>query len=289
MRLDTLTDINGNTRAEFPALFEAIARYDGAIRQDYERFFEWLALIRQGQMAPFNKAIRFGLEDDLARAAGELAWSIKLPIWETLRAAHQSDTWAPDYMGCLKDFLPAQGRLKIFTLNYDLCVEDVGTRRGIDIVTGFRPNGGRWAPSRLDASTRGINLYKLHGSLNWTLNGNLAHPRLVENHPPNWDQEPELLLGPGSKLQHDEPFVTLYSNFHQALRWAKVCVVIGYSFRDNHIKVPLLEASRRGLMVIDVNPGNIETGFERYKRLPLSAKEAFERGAIQNAVGSAGS
>ncbi len=283
-RLPGLKDINGSTRAEFPALFDAIADHDGEVTKNYERFFEWLALMRQGQSDPFYKLVRFDLEQHLVTAAGELAWSIKGPIWEILRARHQGANYQPAYLAKLGDFLSARGRLKVFTLNYDLCVEDACSAQEIDVTTGFRPGGGRWTPSRFRAHTRGINLYKLHGSLNWTLGGDLSNPRLVENYPAQWESEPELLLGPGSKLQHDEPFVTLYSAFHNALRRAKVCVAVGYSFRDGHIKEPLCEASRRGLTVIDVNPASLETGFARYKKIPLGARDAFESGAIPDAI-----
>ncbi len=288
-RLPDLKDINGNTRSEFPALFDAVAHYDGEVTKNYERFFEWLALMCQGQKDPFYKLVRFHLDQHLVAAAGHLAWSIKLPIWEILRSRHQAAAYQPAYLAKLGDFLPPRGRLKVFTLNYDLCVEDACATREIDVITGFRPDGGRWAPSRFRTRTSGINLYKLHSSLNWTLDGNLSNPRLIEHYPPQWDREPELLLGPGLKLQHDDPFVTLYSEFHKALGRATICIAVGYSFRDGHIKDPLRDASRRGLTVIDVNPSSLETGFERYKRVSLCAREAFESGAILGAVRSVGS
>ena len=95
---------------------------------------------------------------------------------------------------------------------------------------------------------------------------------------------PELLLGPGPKLQHDDPYVTLYAKFHQAIRRAKVCVAIGYRFRDNHIKEPIRIASCRGMKVIDINPCPNEGIFDRYTKICKGAKEAFECGAILKAV-----
>lgn len=63
-----------------------------------------------------------------------------------------------------------------------------------------------------------------------------------------------------------------------------MCVAIGYSFRDDHIKAPLLEASQRGLTIIDVNPDSVVSGFARYRRIMLGAKKAFESGAILDAI-----
>lgn len=276
--------INGKTRPEFPKLFDAIVEHDPDVKDNYERFFEWLGLLGKVQRNPFRRALRVEIEPDLAAVVGELAFRIKLPIWEILRSRHHCATYRPDYLAKLGEFLPERGRLKAFTLNYDLSVEDACRAQGIDVITGFQPSTGRWNPSGFRARTRGINLYKLHGSLNWVLDDNLPDRRLIEYYPPQWDKEPELLLGPGVKLQHDDPFVTVYSEFHKALRRAKVCVVIGYSFRDDHIKEPLREASRRGMTIVDVNPLSIETGFENYKEVSLGAKEALESDAILDAT-----
>src|SRR6478672_2785894 len=72
-RLPDLKDINGRQRPEFPALFDAIARNDREVTRNYERFFEWLAMLVRGQRDPFNRIVRLDLGPDLAQAAGELA------------------------------------------------------------------------------------------------------------------------------------------------------------------------------------------------------------------------
>ncbi|MBY5868637.1 SIR2 family protein [Rhizobium leguminosarum] len=286
-RLPDIRDINGHTRAEFPALFNAIASHDDEVIENYERFFEWLSFIRQAQMGPFNKLTCFTLPPQLLTAAGELAFVIKKPVWEILRSQHQLPTYQPGYFARLRDFLPEHGRLKVFTTNYDLCVEDACRNQGIDVVTGFHPSTGQWTPSLFRNPGPGINLYKLHGSLNWNLGddgvdwGNCPP---VERYPPKWDQEPDLILGPGSKLQHDDPFVTLYAELHRAIRRAKVCVAIGHSFRDLHIKEPIRGASHRGMTVIDVNPSPCEWSFCHYTKIRMRAKEALESGKILQAI-----
>jgi SIR2-like domain len=139
---------------------------------------------------------------------------------------------------------PTEGRLKVFTTNYDLCIEDACRCQGIDVITGFQPSTGQWSPSVFQSVAPGINLYKLHGSLSWSyfsaVPPDSANQPLVESYPPQWNKEPELLLGPGLKLQHDDPFVTLYCEFHRAIRRAKVCVAIGYSFRDPTSESPFV-------------------------------------------------
>lgn len=244
-RLPDVRDINGARRAEFIDLFDALAEYEPEIRCNYERFFEWLSFLLQGQTGSFRKAVTFSLDQRLVDAVPYLVWSIKQPIWEILRSPHLCATYKPCYFARLGDFLPERGRLKVFTTNFDLCLEDACRSQGIDVITGFHPSTGQWSPSLFRSGAPGINLYKLHGSLNWGLSddvNDLENRPLIERYPPQWDKEPDLLLGPGSKLQHDDPFVTLYAEFHQAIRRAKVCVAIGYSFRDTHIKEPIRNA-----------------------------------------------
>jgi hypothetical protein len=98
--------LRGHARSEFPALFEAIARHDHEVTRNYEQFFEWLVLLRRGQMEPFRRLACFRLEPQLATAAGELAYVIKLPIWKTLRSRHQCATYRPGYLARLADFIP---------------------------------------------------------------------------------------------------------------------------------------------------------------------------------------
>jgi predicted nucleotidyltransferase len=58
---------------------------------------------------------------------------------------------------------------------------------------------------------------------------------LIESPPgqrPRPQQKPELVLGPGDKVQLDDPFLTLLYAFHKAIQQARICVVIGYGYGD---------------------------------------------------------
>ena len=85
-------------------------------------------------------------------------------------------------------------------------------------------------------------------------------------------------FGPGLKLQTDDPFVTMYYEFHQALRKAKVCVTVGFKYQDRHIAGPLSEAMKRGLTVVDVRPD--ASPREGHGWIPSNARSAFENGTI---------
>ena len=150
----------------------------------------------RGQMEPFSKLACFRLEQRLVTAAAELTFTIKLPIWRILRSRHQCATYQPGYFARLADFIPDKGCLQVFTTNYDLCIENACRAQGIDVITGFEPSTGRWNPSLFRSEVPGINLYKLHSSLNWSPDlKNLEIGALVERYPPQWDKEPNSFWG----------------------------------------------------------------------------------------------
>ena len=279
-----LKDETGHVRTEFPELFEIIANHDPQSRANYERFFEWIALVRKANEDPFHSLITFELPPHLAAAALTLPWVIADPIRDILSDCHRSQSYKPDYLAKLGDFIPEQGRLDVFTTNYDLCVEDACSKQNIDFTTGFCRETGEWSPSLFRTHEQGVNLHKMHGSLNWyQSDGVVGFPHEV--YPPVWNQRrrPELVLGPGLKLQHDEPFVALYSDFHRALRQAKVCVVIGCSLHDKHIRVPLKQATWRGVHLVNVGPQVPHTGSEdcmefkygHYRSISSNARDAL--------------
>jgi hypothetical protein len=68
-QLPYIRDINGERRTEFLDLFNALAEYEAGIRSNYERFFEWLHFLVQGQSGSFRKAVTFNLDQRLVDAA----------------------------------------------------------------------------------------------------------------------------------------------------------------------------------------------------------------------------
>jgi len=146
----------------------------------------------------------------------------------------------------------------------------------------------------------------LHGSLRWFGTRDLTRsdgqfqvhfeltevtPEEIRSLPSHLEvtSRPELILGPGSKVQVDDPYLTLLYEFHLALQQAKTCVVIGFSYGDEHIKTMLGRAFDNGLSILDVNPSNvIPSPFlgekERYYLLRKKAKEALEGKDLVNAI-----
>ena len=58
----------------------------------------------------------------------------------------------------------------------------------------------------------------------------------------------------------EDPYKTLYAQFHQAARRAKVIVVIGYAFHDKLVNREITTASRHAKVVV------VDPGIERYDK-----------------------
>lgn len=294
--LKALPDINGVKRLEFAQVFELIEMVDESAAENYERFFEWISLLCKVHTEPFRKLIHTDTQLVHDDAIGHLR-SIIGPEIASILCSYRPE---PSYLSQLGDFLPDEGRLKVFTLNYDCCVEDACREAEIDITTGFDPITKKWNPSVFETRIRGINLYKLHSSLRWLPvrdNRVLQHkftlmellPGEDRQLPDNIDvqKEPELILGPGNKLQYDDPFLSLFYEFRKSLFEAKYCVVIGFGYRDPHITKSIDDAIDEGLRVLDVNinsPNGRYLGNTHYRHLRSSAKMALLNKLISSEV-----
>lgn len=265
-RLPRLPDVNGNIRPEFAQLFDFIQQQDPSVAENYENFFKWINVLVNVQTDPFRNIIRLNLSAQLTGATHDIPFVIGRLVKELLGSRKTE----PGYLARLTDFVPTKGRLKVFSLNYDCCLEDACCATGFDVTTGFDPVTKKWNPSLFRLASKGINLYKLHGSLRWfpvRIKGVLVElkPEDRQHLPPDVDvaDEAELVLGPGHKIQADDPFLTLFYEFHTAIRQAKTCVVIGYGYGDKHINAVIKRGLEAGLSVIDVNPGGPSGQFQR--------------------------
>lgn len=147
--------------------------------------------------------------------------------------------------------------VRVFTLNYDICVEKALAGVDFSIELGF--NGDReWEASKFDANENadvGLYLYKLHGSIDWIRNINNGGALTVCDNPqPN----PELIFGTAAKLSSIDPYLFYVHelrkySLNEALRFI---VIIGYSFSDDYINGLIGQAITRSeyLKVLVVSP-----------------------------------
>ena len=150
-----------------------------------------------------------------------------------------------DYYSGLLRFQEEFGHaLQVFSLNYDLCVEKSCGYGAVQRGFARRVWDWRQFDEGPNEETR-IFLYKLHGSLDWSIaeDGTVSYSDSPSKIP---DDRVALIFGTSNKLQYVDPFLFLA---YQLRRWtieaARLVVTIGYGFMDDHINEILGQALRQ--------------------------------------------
>lgn len=272
----------------------------GRIGDDYEEIFWWLQTLFERPSLRKPLGIDPAVYADVYSKIRDESRDI---IAEYLAALEHSGGDVA-YLSRLAEFAKTDQAVSVFTLNYDTCVERACRNSGIPIVTGFDGadvHRRGWHPEtfRRELMRGGVHLYKLHGSLSWFG----SDPNTFEDlEPPDpgrkksrYDVRPQLILGPMSKVQSDDPFWWLLDQFYAALKRARTCVVIGFSGRDPHIAQRIAHERSLGLDVVEVGPAvqpirepnfpdahRFETG--TWVGIDSSASDALTSGRIHDAL-----
>lgn len=167
--------------------------------------------------------------------------SFREKILETLKNWVQlEDPKTADYYSGLKPVQRAlQFPLKVFSLNYDLCVEGL-EEPGFKVETGFSAVGNSpWEWKRFDetdpqAEYPEIYLYKMHGSINWKRDdaGNLicvSHSGKIR------PEQMQVIFGRDFKLEAADPYLFYAFEFRRCTLDARLILIVGYGFGDEHI------------------------------------------------------
>ena len=138
--------------------------------------------------------------------------------------------------------------LRVFTLNYDLCIErNIDKRhvhRGFQLLMPDR----KWDWKLFEDSAIDDNfpeahiiLYKLHGSIDWTRDnaGNLIY---LDESSQIDDDKLAIIFGTNYKLQYVDPFLFYAYEFRKFSLEAKAIICVGYGFADEHINGMIKQA-----------------------------------------------
>ena len=196
-----------------------------------------------------------GYRNDLLELAGADFSNVKQLIevienelagWVTLGSYKSAEYY--------KNFQKFQSQLnfaiRIFSLNYDLCLE-----KNVEckIETGFYEDqpwdGNRFLQNDDDDETA-IYLYKLHGSIYWQrINGQLC---VSEQSYIN----PDVIFGTDLKMQAIDPYLFYLYEFRKYVSSSELIVTIGYSYNDSHINDLISQAmiSNEKRVLINVSP-----------------------------------
>ena len=153
--------------------------------------------------------------------------------------------------------------MKLFTTNYDLCIETAGLRLGVVLIDGFshsaeqrfnRDHFDHDIVRRASSSTKvdyldGVfHLHKLHGSVDWRRRPDEVVIRSLED--PNVDRKPVLIYPRSSKYQEafESPFLDMFAALQAALREPDTTLIVsGFGFADDHISAPIWSAIETNL------------------------------------------
>jgi hypothetical protein len=154
----------------------------------------------------------------------------------------------------------ATNAVTVITTNYDRLVEYAADIIGATAITGFEGNLIRALEfqnvsinkKRIRARERVVNIWKVHGSLDWFVNSSdeiVSFPlaqSIPENHTP-------LIIAPGKdkySFTHGEPYRDVIAQADAAFSRAGSFLCIGYGFNDEHIQPKLIEQIKKGKPIV---------------------------------------
>lgn len=146
-------------------------------------------------------------------------------------------------------------RIQLITTNYECLAEYAADAAGYAWATGFGYGyiGNRYSNnhsltiSKGSTAFRMVDVWKVHGSLNWyrAPDGNTYYLPSVTA--PPMEHSP-VIVTPGIdkyRRTHEEPFRTIIAGADSAMDAGRSFLCIGYGFNDEHIQPKLLEKCRR--------------------------------------------
>ncbi len=139
--------------------------------------------------------------------------------------------------------------LRVFTLNYDLCVEKAYQAEYKEFPERGFDRDRFWShelPEEATPAEKNLYLYKLHGSIDWMRDANNGKLTYSDSTSKIKVDEGELIFGTTYKLQYVDPFLFLVYQLRRLSLEAKLILVIGYGFGDEHINGILQQALRGG-------------------------------------------
>ncbi len=135
--------------------------------------------------------------------------------------------------------------LRIFTLNYDLCLEEnIPQRMGFtkeDLERGFDEDRiWDWRRFEPRDDVQLIYYYKMHGSIDWERDPQRGNVLTFTDQRPT--DNPDMIFGTNYKLQYTDPYLFYAYEFRKYSLECKIIVIIGYSFGDAHINGIITQA-----------------------------------------------
>jgi hypothetical protein len=273
---------------------------------DLERLYEVLTFINHVE-AP--RSIPLALPDAFPKRSREtelLEWELKKYVQQRCLAVPYKNV---RYLRPITRFLELSRPLAIISLNYDACMEIVLERGKVPWSDGGPPGEEEFFASHLDFSraAQGVQLIKLHGSATWYQTRLETEPGWMRRVRASGQEGVSNRLRAARTMTHEAmmiyptlnkaltngPFPSLAVRAQEALAESRLCLAVGYSFGDVHVRELVLEAMTGNpdlhLVLVDPKPGPIlqtlrrEAGAMRSDRITVASSEE-EFGRIETAL-----
>jgi hypothetical protein len=231
--------------------------------QDQTRSRQGILTIKTRGLQDSARAISAALGGHDTQNSAEQAAGIYIDILVKILGNPPGDT---TYLDPLIRFCGDSGS-SLATLNYDLLAEEVGERQGVRWDYGL----STWGANKLVNWTReSTKLFKLHGSINWSGTGDAIRvlPQAPEVN--RWSRSNALMIfgGQSGKLTPTGPFLQLRHEFERDLLRSNRLLIIGYSFRDEHVNAILRRwvSTRKSAKMVIVEPGIVNFGLDVFRQ-----------------------
>lgn len=190
-----------------------------------------------------SKTVRYGYrKPDLDNDQPEIIGSINKPIIKIDSHLDFAETLLETRANLL-----SRSSITIFTTNYDTLIEDAFSLVNVEVNDGFVGAAiGFWRPDLSYKRSTGINVVKLHGSVDWITDKHkgLLRTRYGTNY--NLSDSEVLIYPQATKYveTQKDPFASLFAEFRHKISSQEdnVLIVCGYSFGDEHINAEIYQA-----------------------------------------------
>lgn len=156
-------------------------------------------------------------------------------------------------------------RLKVFTTNYDTCIEDAALMLNIVSIDGFshsveqrynrdyfdydivRRSLGGTSANYIDGV---MHLYKMHGSMDWRRR--VSDGAVIRSTSHDSKYKPVLIYPRSTKYQEAfiPPFLDMFAAWQEALRQPDTTLIVcGFGFSDDHVSAPIWSALESNLSI----------------------------------------
>ena len=226
-----------------------IERIDNSFKglKKWEKFKENLIKINNLEVALQESAIDEELNDKIVVETWKIITEKDLSIYDSIIL----EELRPTIIKVFNILLEAHPKsLSVITLNYDRIIEYSADLIGAKIVDGFTGNYIKYfdtSDNPYKNAEKHINLWKVHGSLDWfeDINGNTKSLTLTREIPSSL--KPLIITPDNNKYQktHRDPYRSIITASDKEICDASCYLCIGYGFNDEHIQPKLIDQIKR--------------------------------------------